>query len=215
MAVLSKITDTSNINWDNSVIDILQAPKSGGGTISGGVLTLQANESATFNLSGSLSGKEVNYLKMKITSRCNNANTDYQYKNIIKVAGSGVNNNTQSNINQYLFFKFDNEDYYDDELVFSIDNTKLTSFSLTITNKMSSTMTVTNWKLQRNYVEVNSDNFDEYANDYMNNNFDNYADDYMEHLTTLIIPLVQTLPDINDVPDGYICRLATQSNNNS
>lgn len=28
----------------------------------------------------------------------------------------------------------------------------------------------------------------------------------------LIIPLVQTLPDINDVPDGYICRLATQTN---
>lgn len=27
--------------------------------------------------------------------------------------------------------------------------------------------------------------------------------------TTLVIPLVQELPDINSVPDGYICRLAT------
>lgn len=214
MAVLSKITDTSNINWDNSIIDILQAPKTGGGTISGGVLTLQANESATFNLSGSLSRKEVNYLKMKINSSSNNANTDYQYQNIIKVEGYGVNNNTQSNINQYLFFKFDNEDYYDDELVFSIDNTKLTSFSLTITNKMSSTMTITNWKLQRNYVEVNNNNFSEYASEFMDTKFDEYADNYIEHLTTLIIPLVQELPDINNVPDGYICRLATQSNNN-
>ena len=215
MAVLSKITDTSNINWDNNIIDILQAPKTGGGTISGGVLTLQANESATFNLSGSLSGKEVNYLKMKITSSSNNANTDYQYQNIIKVAGSGVNNNTQSNINQYLFFKFNNEDYYDDELVFSIDNTKLTSFSLTITNKMSSTMTITNWKLQRNYVEVNSDNFSEYASDYMDMKFDDYADNYMENPEhILVIPLVQELPDINSVPDGYICRLATHNNNN-
>lgn len=27
--------------------------------------------------------------------------------------------------------------------------------------------------------------------------------------TTLVIPLVQVLPDINSVPDGYICRLAS------
>ena len=27
--------------------------------------------------------------------------------------------------------------------------------------------------------------------------------------TTLVIPLVNELPDINSVPDGYICRLST------
>lgn len=79
----------------------------------------------------------------------------------------------------------------------------ITSIRITVTNNEDISVNVSDFKvyMAANVAEVTPDDVGEKLTEYYNNGGQ----------TTLVIPLVQTLPAISSVPDGYICRLASIS----
>lgn len=79
----------------------------------------------------------------------------------------------------------------------------ITSIRITVTNNEDISVSVSDFKvyMAANVAEVTPDDVGEKLTEYYNNGGQ----------TTLVIPLVQTLPAISSVPDGYICRLASIS----
>lgn len=79
----------------------------------------------------------------------------------------------------------------------------ITAIRITVTNNEDISVNVSDFKvyMAANVAEVTPDDVGEKLTEYYNNGGQ----------TSLVIPLVQTLPAISSVPDGYICRLASIS----
>lgn len=217
--VLSNIANNKSINWQGANINILNQSKSGGGSVTGGVLTLPAHSSCEFSLTGPVTSKDIQYMKLKcniIRSDSDEQFTDYNYNNIIQVIGSGRYNNDNIYINESLMFKFDDEQNFSNETIFEVNRCIINTLSVKVRNNSDESISIDKFVLDYNYNQVDEGNVNDYINEWALDNFNNNVDGYMEnpeHL--LVIPLVQELPDINDVPDGYICRLASQTNTRS
>jgi hypothetical protein len=72
---------------------------------------------------------------------------------------------------------------------------------LNVTNNEDISVSVSDFEvyMAANVAEVTPDDVGEKLTEYYNNGGQ----------TTLVIPLVDELPDIRSVPDGYICRLSS------
>lgn len=217
--VLSNIANNKSINWQGANINILNQSMSGGGSISGGVLTLPAHSNCVFNLTGPITSKDIQYMKLKcniIRSDSDEQFTDYNYNNIIQVVGSGSYNNDSIYINESLMFKFDDEQNFSNETIFEVNRCIVNTLSVKVRNNSDESISINMFVLDYNYNQVDEGNVNDYINEWALDNFNNNVDGYMEnpeHL--LVIPIVDELPDINDVPDGYICRLASQPSTRS
>ena len=79
----------------------------------------------------------------------------------------------------------------------------ITAIRITVTNNEDISVNVSDFKvyMAANVAEVTPDDVGKKLTEFYNNGGQ----------TSLVIPLVQTLPDISSVPDGYICRLASIS----
>lgn len=214
--VLSNIANNKSINWQGANINILNQSKSGGGSVSGGVLTLPAHSSCEFSLTGPVTSKDIQYMKLKcniIRSDSDEQFTDYNYNNIIQVIGSGKYNDDNIYINESLMFKFDDEQNFSNETIFEVNRCIINTLSVKVRNNSDESISIDKFVLDYNYNQVDEGNVNDYINEWADSNFDNKVNDYMTSPNnTLVIPLVQVLPDINSVPDGYICRLASSNN---
>lgn len=217
--VLSNIANNKSINWQGANINILNQSKSGGGSVSGGVLTLPAHSNCEFSLTGPVTSKDIQYMKLKcniIRSDSDEQFTDYNYNNIIQVIGSGKYNNYNIYINESLMFKFEDEQNFSNEIIFEVNRCIINTLSVKVRNNSDESISIDKFVLDYNYNQVDEGNVNDYINEWADSNFDNNVTGYMENPEhILVIPLVTELPDINDVPDGYICRLASQTNTRS
>lgn len=122
---------------------------------------------------------------------------------------------------EHFYPKYIFEDTYkDDYVILQLGNDKkLRNLKVELINKEDATIKVkkTNMYLSRVVDEETFDNFsnEELENeDYVNNLADALANnedfnDYIEGKCKLVIPLVNSLPDPSEVPDGFICRLSS------
>lgn len=78
---------------------------------------------------------------------------------------------------------------------------EISYISITVTNNEDISVDISDFKvyISELVAEVTPEDVGDKLSQYYNNGGQ----------TTLVIPLVQTLPDVHSVPDGYICRLAS------
>lgn len=97
------------------------------------------------------------------------------------------NNNVKRLVDSfYPKYKHENNNQADSTIVSAPG--MITAIKITVTNNVDISVSVSNFKVYRATNVANGGG-----------------------QTNLVIPLVQTLPDISEVPDGYICRLASIS----
>lgn len=99
----------------------------------------------------------------------------------------------------YPKYKHENNNKEDSTIVNAPGSVK--SISINVSNNEDVAVQVSDFKVYISVVaaEVTPDDVGDKLTEYYNNGGQ----------TTLVIPLVQTLPNVNSVPDGYICRLAS------
>ena len=161
----SDITDTSKIVFMSEEVNVLEHTIYGDGTINNNELVLNGGETARFNITDDYNSKEINYIKLKVNIVCNNVKTDYEYLNIIKITGKGHKSSANKTFNKNFTFKFENENYYENELVFKIDDMYIDDMYIYISNNSNTQIRVTEFKTYRNEVEINSSNISNYQQD--------------------------------------------------
>lgn len=140
--------------------------------------------------------KKCEYIKLVcgLTSEDKKLTTDYYNAVCIDctIHYFDENNNRKSIVDSfYPRYKHENNNLDDFTIISSPTN--IDYIDIEIINNENVDIDITELK-----VYISEDIGDE-LNDYYNNGGQ----------TVLVIPLVQTLPDVDSVPDGYICRLAS------
>lgn len=153
-------------------------------------------------------GLECNYLKLvgHITCDDKTLSTDFAHMvSIIAIVEYLDGDIVKKSLYQF-FPKYDfEENYKDDYLIIKIPNKIIQSISVTIMNREDVGIEVTDIALY--YSRIINEN---YVKETARSEAVSSVQDAMNDGTmALVIPLVQVLPDISTVPDGYICRLAT------
>ena len=170
----------------------------------------------------SFDNEKVNYIKLqlKLTSDDTSLSTD----NFHAVSGlcdiiTQDNDNRVYTKHSAFYPKYIFEDSYTDDFTIIQLNTnaRLKTVNITLINKEDVTVKFLIAGLYLNKV-VDEETFDEFSSSelekaaYMDKLVDSLTsnEDFNDYLDgKLVIPLVDELPDIDDVPDGYICRLST------
>jgi hypothetical protein len=140
--------------------------------------------------------------------------TDTTKKASVNLRISTDSDNKPILINNY-FPKFIYEDTYknrivDNNSIFSIDNSKVTRIVATLYNNYDKAITFNNLTL--NYGAISASTEDVLEDIAQNIDFQNQiagfvSDALINNTMQLVIPLVDSLPDLDSVPDGYICRV--------
>ena len=155
-------------------------------------------------------GLECNYLKLigHITCEDHTMSTDFAHMvSIIAIIEYLDGNSIKKSLYQF-FPKYDfEENYVDDYLIIKIPNKIIKSVMVTIMNREEIEVELKDIALY--YSRVISESYvrETARSEAVSSVQDAFNDGTMD----LVIPLVNALPDISTVPDGYICRLATLS----
>ena len=151
---------------------------------------------------------ECNYLKLigHVTCEDQTLSTDFAHMVSIIVFVEYIDNGKVIKSSYQYFPKYDfEENYIDDYLIIKIPNKIIKRVSVTVMNREAIEIELTDIALY--YSRVINENYvkETARSEAVSSVQDAFNDGTMD----LVIPLVQVLPDINTVPDGYICRLAT------
>jgi hypothetical protein len=215
VAVSSNIEDRNLQFSASSLID-----NSSGWVISSGTGTIGAtlviDEDSTASLSLSNVNKKVTYLKIvtAMTSDDISLSTDGM-KNVavvvkITYTDSGVKPTTEIFYPSYAFE--DNQETY---TIVQLSGDKINSIDIDIINSEESTIKITETGLYTILVADSNDIVEVIQENYVDDptQFEAFMDQYFaDHpLDQFVIPGLNQIPNINDVPDGYTFRLISGS----
>lgn len=190
---------------------------SGTGQISDTII-LNSMSSCTLELNSPLEMQQVKYLKILADITCEDTSISTDNEHYLSVCCNIRLKDTNNNISDTveLFYpKFSFEELRDENIIsnYSIiatDDKIIESIQITIYNNYTDlAVSITNTGLYYSLSPVDGN----YLNDYLNSEqyLDSLFSDYVSGLESgkyqLVIPLVNELPDINSVPDGFICRV--------
>lgn len=176
------------------------------------IITIEAHSACRVSIDTSSVLNTIQYLKIVASTNCEDrtVSTDSEHKlsMMCKVELLSNDNSTIVNETFYPKFKFESlvkDDIVGDYSVAGIDNKKLGEVVVTIYNEYDFEVIVESTGLY--YSETPADSTYLNSEEYLNNLFNSYANGLGDGKYPLVIPLVYELPDIDDVPDGFICRL--------
>lgn len=193
---------SNNDNWTTNKGDITY----------GNIITMGTDSRCS--ISKNIDNQKINYMKftIKLDSDDHSLTTDngHAVTGICKATYTDEDENTK--IKQWNFYPkyvFE-DDYRDDNIIIQLgNNQRLQKVDVELINKENVPIKILKTGLNVSRV-VDEDTFKEFSNETLESpeyidNLANALDGKME----LVIPLVDTLPDPSEVPDGYICRLST------
>lgn len=174
----------------------------------------------------SFDNMKVNYMKFKVglDADDHSLTTDNGHAVTGLCTATYVDEDNKTQTKQYHFYpKYKFEDsYVDDNIIIQLgNNQKLKNVKVELINKEDVPIKIKETGFQVSRV-VDDDTFNDFAKETLTDfeytdelidliendeGFNEWIDDKMGG--NLVIPLVDVLPDIDSVPDGYICRLST------
>ena len=178
----------------------------------GNIITMGTDSRCS--ISKNVDNQKINYMKfsVKLDSDDHSLTTDngHAVTGICRATYKDENGNTKvKQWNFYPKYVFE-DDYRDDNVIIQLgNNQRLQKVDVELINKENVQVKILKTGLNVSRV-VDEDTFKEFSNETLE------SPEYIDNLTNaldgkmdLVIPLVDTLPDPSEVPDGYICRLST------
>lgn len=178
----------------------------------GDTITMGSDSRCVVNRS--FDNQKINYMKFKVKLDADDHSltTDNGHAVTGLCTATYADDKGQTQTKQFHFYPkyvFE-DDYRDDNVIIQLGNNQyLKNVKVELINKEEVPVKILETGLNVSRV-VDEETFDDFSMEELENV------EYMENLAEalggymdLVIPLVDELPDINDVPDGYICRLST------
>lgn len=220
-AFSDKITkDSISFGQESYINNNSQWQTKSGSVNYGNDITMGANSRCVTNKS--FNNEKVDYLKFKVRLDADDhtltTDNGHAVTGLCTITYLDEDNNVKTK-QEHFYPKYIFEDTYkDDYVILQLGNDKrLQNLKVELINKENVPIKVKSTNMQLSRV-VDEETFDDFATeslgnlDYVDTMVDALIDndkfnDYIDN--RLIIPLVDELPDVDDVPDGYICRLST------
>lgn len=193
---------SNNDNWTTKKGDITY----------GNIITMGTDSRCA--ISKNINNQKINYMKfsIKLDSDDHSLTTDngHAVTGICRATYTDKDGSTE--VKQWNFYPkyIFEDDYRDDNIIIQLgNNQRLQKVDIELINKEDVPVKILKTGLNVSRV-VDEDTFEEFSNETLE------SQEYIDNLTSaldgkmdLVIPLVDTLPDPSEVPDGYICRLST------
>lgn len=178
----------------------------------GNIITMGTDSRCS--ISKDVDNQKINYMKfsVKLDSDDHSLTTDngHAVTGICRATYTDEDGNTK--VKQWNFYPkyIFEDDYRDDNIIIQLgNNQRLQKIDVDLINKENVPVKILKTGLNVSKV-IDEDTFKEFSNETLE------SPEYIDNLASaldgkmdLVIPLVDTLPDPSEVPDGYICRLST------
>lgn len=188
----------------------------GTGTL-GSTITLNGNSACTITLGSNTLKRKVRYLKILANITCSDKtlSTDNEHNLAVSYI---ITLNSNKVVSEVFYPKFDFENLYidkivDDFSVIGINDEIIKNMDITIYNYYDIPIQIKQTGLyycsapttpEAVNVQITQQIYDE---SYMQDVFNNWLASVEKGENPLVIPLRSSLPNINSVPDGFICRI--------
>lgn len=213
IAVSDKVQERTLDFRTNSLIgfDSAWAITQGTGSINANSIDLNTNSTVALTLSNVT--KKMTYIKIlcNITASDHTLNTQYS-KNVAVIYKITYTDNSIPDTTDIFYPNFDFEENSENYTIVELSGDKISSINIQIINSEETSISITDlglfYILEIDNNNLNEELQDSYTQDpsYINDIIDQYMEDHPTP-SSLTIPLVNSLPPLNTVPDGYICRL--------
>lgn len=177
--------------------------------------TITMGSDSRCSVSRSFNNEKINYMKFKVKLDADDhtltTDNGHAVTGLCTATYADEKGNTQTKQwNFYPKYVFE-DDYTDDNVIIQLGNNQyLRNVKVELINKEDVPVKILETGLNTSRV-VDEETFKDFAEQLLE--YPEYvaalADALSAYPTELVIPLVDELPDISEVPDGYICRLST------
>lgn len=209
-------------NSNNTIIssNTVWTVDEGSGSI-GKTIILNGYSNCHTDILSPLASSRVDYLKIVANIDSNNKTLSTDDSHYISVScyieyeqndnNDHINNNMEIFYPKFIFEDTVSSGILDNSSVIELSGKIIKSINIIINNDSSDTIIIKDIQIYYilSYVDTdqlsNAFSNEEYVSDLVNS----YLNGVSNGIYDVIIPLVNQLPDINSVPDGFICRVSS------
>lgn len=189
--------------------------------------TITMNSDSRCTITKNFDNVRADYIKfkMRVNADDTSLSTDNGHAVVGLIVATMLDDDDKTFTKQFHFYpKYIFEDsFIDDYTIIQLGNDQvIKKLKIDMINKEGETIKIMSTNLQLSKV-INEETVSDISKEEVVNSLEDqvYVDALVDTLSDddnfnefldnrpLVIPLVDVLPDINDVPDGYICRLST------